>query len=89
MAGPPCCFGSPAAEGKPCLPRSVAGVLDTCSAAAPSALAFSTNECKKLQNLTMRWHWGWCAGPQTDPDYFHPDDMADFYATPYKVHHNS
>lgn len=35
--------------------------------------------------------WEVCVlpGPQTDPDYFVPEDMATLLSAPYKVHHNS
>ena len=29
------------------------------------------------------------AGPQAEPDYFTPEDIATLYSTAYKVHHNS
>ena len=28
-------------------------------------------------------------GPNAEPDYFTPDDIATFYSSPYSVHYNS
>lgn len=35
------------------------------------------------------WQVGVLPGPNADPDYFTPEDIATFYSSQYKVHYNS
>ena len=35
------------------------------------------------------WQVGVLPGPNADPDYFTPEDIATFYSSAYKVHYNS
>lgn len=35
------------------------------------------------------WEVGVLPGPQAEPDYFTPEDVETFFATTFKVHHNS
>lgn len=35
------------------------------------------------------WEVGVLPGPNAEPDYFTPEDIAAFYKEPYRVHYNS
>lgn len=35
------------------------------------------------------WEVGVLPGPNAEPDYFTPEDIATFYSEPYTVHYNS
>ena len=75
-------------QGRPLRPGDLLPLGPVAEPAQPGLVAPDSWR-PQLVERGQAWEVGVLPGPNAEPDYFTPEDIATFYSEPYQVHYNS